>query len=612
MELTNKTLLQGDKYKILSKISQGNFGITYMAEQTSLDRKVCIKEFFFRGFCERSGNGQVTVTSSGKKVAHSFLRKFMSEAKRLSKFDHPNIVKVIDVFEENGTAYMVMDYVDGETLQQLVDRKGKLSESEALGYILPLCDALEVVHEKGLLHLDIKPSNILIKKYTNTPVLIDFGISKFTEASGEDHATTTPVALTKGYAPLEQYGQDITKLTAVTDVYAVVATLYKLVTGVTPPEAAIIVNDGIKSPKELNSSLSEKLSTIILQSLSVRPTHRAQSIHKLKMELMGISHLEVVKEAEAVTEVLIVRAETSPFPNQPNPIPDAKSNAILNPDPKTENKNSVVLLLLLAVAIIALLFYVGKEYYSTTHLSSKVDRATVANPNNSIVETIYEINSSMIPIKGGTFQMGRNDGETDEKPVHTVTVSDFSIGKTEVTQAQWVAIMGSNPSYFKGDNLPVEQVSWDDVQVFIGKLNAKTSKTYRLQTEAEWEYAAGGGENNRTEYAGTDIESNLDNYAWNANNSNDTTHPVGTKQPNQLGLYDMSGNVWEWCSDWYGSDYYAKSLQINPKGASGGSERVYRGGGWNLEATNCRVAYRYGNSPGGRDFCLGFRLVLVP
>ena len=218
----------------------------------------------------------------------------------------------------------------------------------------------------------------------------------------------------------------------------------------------------------------------------------------------------------------------------------------------------------------------------------------------------------MIPIKGGTFQMGRNDGETDEKPVHTVTVSDFSIGKTEVTQAQWVAIMGSNPSYFKGDNLPVEQVSWDDVQVFIGKLNAKTSKTYRLQTEAEWEYAAGGGENNRTEYAGTDIESNLDNYAWNANNSNDTTHPVGTKQPNQLGLYDMSGNVWEWCSDWYGSDYYAKSLQINPKGASGGSERVYRGGGWNLEATNCRVAYRYGNSPGGRDFCLGFRLVLVP
>jgi formylglycine-generating enzyme required for sulfatase activity len=183
------------------------------------------------------------------------------------------------------------------------------------------------------------------------------------------------------------------------------------------------------------------------------------------------------------------------------------------------------------------------------------------------------------------------------------------MGKTEVTQAQWKAIMGSNPSNFKGDNLPVEQVSWDDVQIFLSKLNAKTGKTYRLPTEAEWEYAAGGGENNRTIFAGINDESSLGNYAWYSANSNNTTHAVGTKQPNQLGLYDMSGNVWEWCSDWYGADYYANSPQTNPKGPSSGSYRVLRVGSWCNGASSCRVSLRDYDYPGGRYGNRGFRLV---
>jgi formylglycine-generating enzyme required for sulfatase activity len=346
-----------------------------------------------------------------------------------------------------------------------------------------------------------------------------------------------------------------------------------------------------------------------------------------------------------------VKPETNPFPNQPNPIPDGKSTAILNPPPKTENKNSVILLLLLAVAVIALLLYVAKEYNSTKNSSSEVNRVTVANPNNSIAEnekptkqetipvqqnpnlgdkkqtkqetpqmqetvqkslteTLNDLNFDMIAIKGGTFEMGSTKYDP-EKPIHTVTISDFRIGKTEVTQAQWVAVMGSNPSKFKGDNLPVEAVSWDDIQVFINKLNTRTGKTYRLPTEAEWEYAAGGGEINRSEYAGTDSESesNLGNYAWSRDNDNDTTHPVGTKQPNQLGLYDMSGNVWEWCSDWYGSYYYANSPQNNPKGPSNGLRRVLRGGGWGYSVSICRVSYRYSYIPDSRDYDCGFRLV---
>ncbi|MEI6141872.1 MAG: formylglycine-generating enzyme family protein, partial [Mariniphaga sp.] len=232
-----------------------------------------------------------------------------------------------------------------------------------------------------------------------------------------------------------------------------------------------------------------------------------------------------------------------------------------------------------------------------------------------ITETANGAFIEMVAIKGGTFQMGSNYGVAYEKPIHTVTVSDFHIGKTEVTQAQWVAIMGSNPSSFKGDNLPVENVSWNDVQNFIGKLNARTGKNYRLPTEAEWEYAAGGGENNRTKWAGTNNQTNLSllgNYAWYDANSGSKTNAVGTKQPNELGLYDMSGNVWEWCSDWYGYDYYAKSPQNNPKGASSGSGRVLRGGSWSTYDWGCRVSSRDSGSPAFNISLYGFRLALVP
>jgi formylglycine-generating enzyme required for sulfatase activity len=210
--------------------------------------------------------------------------------------------------------------------------------------------------------------------------------------------------------------------------------------------------------------------------------------------------------------------------------------------------------------------------------------------------------------------MGSKKGEKDEKPVHSVTLSDFLIGKYEVTQAQWESVMGNNPSNFKGANLPVEQVSWDDIQEFLNKLSKKTGKTYKLPTEAQWEFAAGGGVEARfiapQKHAGTTSESTLGNFAWYANNSNSTTHPVGSKQPNALGLYDMSGNVWEWCSDGYGE--YSGNAQTNPAGASTGSNLVLRGGGWDRDASYCRVSHRRINAPSVRGNYLGFRVVLVP
>jgi formylglycine-generating enzyme required for sulfatase activity len=225
-------------------------------------------------------------------------------------------------------------------------------------------------------------------------------------------------------------------------------------------------------------------------------------------------------------------------------------------------------------------------------------------------EKAEAVNIEMVYVQGGTFTMGctseqGSDCISDEKPAHQVTLNSFYVGRYEVTQAQWRAVMGSNPSRFKGDNLPVEQVSWNDVQDFIRKLNAQTGKRYQLPTEAEWEYAARGGNKSRGyKYSGSNT---LGGVAWYSDNSNGVTHPVGQKSPNELGIYDMSGNVWEWCSDWDGA--YSASAQSNPVGDSSGSYRVNRGGGWYYDAVDCRVVFRGHNSPGLRGVALGFRLV---
>lgn len=230
--------------------------------------------------------------------------------------------------------------------------------------------------------------------------------------------------------------------------------------------------------------------------------------------------------------------------------------------------------------------------------------------SSNFTESIKGISFEMIAIKGGQFQMGSENGDSDERPVHPVVVSDFYMGKTEVTQALWQAVMGNNPSYFKGNNLPVETVSWDDCNQFVEELSRLTGKKYRLPSEAEWEYAAGGGAGNRTRWAGTNSETNLGTYAWYGSNSSSNTLEAGTKQPNQLGLYDMSGNVWEWCGDWYGS--YSNSPQTNPVGPTGGSNRVNRGGSWSSNASDCRVSYRSNPDPDYRSRIIGFRLVCLP
>ncbi|WP_308589736.1 SUMF1/EgtB/PvdO family nonheme iron enzyme [uncultured Prevotella sp.] len=247
----------------------------------------------------------------------------------------------------------------------------------------------------------------------------------------------------------------------------------------------------------------------------------------------------------------------------------------------------------------------------TTNSSSSVASGTSLTGNTITIPVKDGISIDMVRVEAGTFTMGATAEMEEpwdyEKPAHQVTLTnDYYIGKYEVTQALWKAVMGKKPSRFKGDNLPVVSVSWNDCQKFISKLNRKTGKKFRLPTEAEWEYAARGGKKSRCyQYSGGN---NISDVAWYYNNSGSKTHSVGTKQANELGIYDMSGNVWEWCQDWFGS--YSSSLQVNPTGANDGSRRVYRGGSWNCVAGSCNSSTRFSFAPEDRYDDLGLRLVL--
>jgi formylglycine-generating enzyme required for sulfatase activity len=257
--------------------------------------------------------------------------------------------------------------------------------------------------------------------------------------------------------------------------------------------------------------------------------------------------------------------------------------------------------------------------------ASSVDELNVPTPTNKAPKQnriIPDLGIKCIYVEAGAFRMGSAEsGPNDEKPVHQVKISrGYWMGIYEITQAQWRALMGTEPSKFKGDELPVEMVSWHEAAEFCRKLTDRERKegrlpdgyVYRLPTEAEWEYAARGGTKSQGfEYPGSN---DPEDVAWHYPGSSDETHPVGTKRPNELGLYDMSGNVWEWCLDWYAPDYYAKAPETDPINNNHGDKtyRVCRGGSWGLYPTHCRSANRGGGTPAGKFYSYGFRVVLAP
>ena len=266
------------------------------------------------------------------------------------------------------------------------------------------------------------------------------------------------------------------------------------------------------------------------------------------------------------------------------------------------------------IAFILIFFYVNQSIAQDTYQKSKRKKK---NKSSIVVPTVSQafldsIRENMVWVTGGSFVMGNNISEPDERPAYEVVIDGFAISRYPVTQRQWMVIMERNPSDFPGcDQCPVDKVSWDDAQVFIQKLNVLTGKKYTLPTEAEWEYAAKGGRDapGNFRYAGSD---DIDSVGWYAGNSGRMPHPVGQKKPNELGLYDMTGNVWEWCQDWYAKFYYEQNESNNPQGPPSGSGRVRRGGSWYTQSTNCKTSTRNNVRQDYFDDIGGFRLAQYP
>ena len=583
------TRLQGGRYVVERVLGQGGFGITYLCQHTGLGKQVAIKEFFFAQFCERQGDtSHVTVPTAGnRELVEKFRRKFVKEARLIAgKLSQaPSVVNVSDVFDENGTSYYVMDYIEGRSLAEVLKKRGRLGEAEAVSIIEQVGKALAYVHSCGINHLDIKPANIMMSRATGRAVLIDFGVAKQYDATTGEATTTTPVGRTPGYAPLEQYSlSGVSSFTPQSDIYALGATLYKLVTGDTPPEATAMPKDAVLPyPDDISAPVRRAITAAMQSHKEDRPARVEDFLQLLHSQPKPKPIPRPKPKPDDDTTDIDDKPEVIVVDTEPKPVSDSETEP-----PRRKWLPWGVGVAVAAIAFVAVM------------LIPRTDPDYVLN---NPPEMVY--------VEGGTFTMGATSEQGSDaldggKPAHSVTLDGYYIGKYEVTQKLWKAVMGSNPSDFKGDNLPVENVSWDDVQEFLRKLNAMTGKNYRLPTEAEWEFAARGGNSSRGyKYSGSN---SLGSVAWYYDNSGDRTHAVGTKSPNELGIYDMSGNVWEWCQDWYGS--YSGSSQRNPQGPNSGSSRVFRGGCWSYDARFCRVSIRGYNTPGYRLNHLGFRLAL--
>ena len=618
------TMLRGGTYKVTKQLSSGGFGNTYMVQNVSFNETYAMKEFFMRGVNLREGDTVTVSVPDNKATFESQKAKLKKEAQRLRRLHNAHIVQVHDLFEERGTIYYVMDYIDGESLGSRLQRAGKpLTEAEAMDVLRQMLDALDLVHSQSpqLLHLDIKPANIMMDQ-SGCAYLIDFGASK--QIATDDNnalSTTTGMSYTAGYAPSEQIEQNYERMGPWTDFYALGATLYKLVTMQQPPSPSDISDDGTDAfhfPATVSEACRKLICWMMMPSRKKRPQSVAEILAFIKEhfkesplassrqqdmsekeETKKAATIEVKQEEKTEYEKKTGAKDKTEF-EEKKKTADKKSADFpkSTPSPQPKPKSFRWLWGLCVLAVIAIV--VGLVWNANHELSQQEKD-----------EIIQNLVNNMVYVKGGTFTMGAtaeqgSDAYDDEKLAHKVTLSSFSIGKYEVTQEEWEAVMGSNPSEYKGAKRPVECVSWDDCQAFIRKLNALTGKQFRLPTEAEWEYAARGGNCScGYKFSGSN---DVDSVAWYRNNAAKMPNPIGLKQANELGLYDMSGNVFEWCQDWYGK--YNSSSQTNPTGPSTGSFRVFRGGGWRSNSGSCRVSGRDFFMPGNRYRNLGLRLAL--
>ena len=595
-----KSLTMG-KYQLLEKIGAGGMGQVYKAFHSGTERIVAIKVILGKG-----------------KIDPAVIKRFEREVKAAAKLVHSNIITVFDADQADGRIFMVMEYIKGDDLGELLRKKGQLSVSETVNYILQAARGLKYAHDQGVIHRDIKPGNILVDSSGNVKI-VDMGLAKIEIKGNEEELSKLTADLsvmgTIDYMSPEQ-AESTKDVDSRADIYSLGATLYYLLMGeVLYPGKTIIQKilshreSPIPSIRMNRPDVPLSLDLIFAKMVAKNVEDRYSSMAEI---ISALSRIEVEGGVSRIgtEDKLTVQFERGSYPET---IDDKDFKTIvsekLNKETwmhvtgktvayisgifrKTNNHKVLAATGIIGFVLLVLMLLMkpGTNVNPKPNELLKKGLSSPGTPSKEEVEDLGKgIKLDLVLIPAGKFKMNNTHEVTLTKP--------FYMGQYEVTQEQWESVMGDNPSSTKGARFPVTNVSWEDCQDFIKKLNAKSNGGYRLPTEAEWEYACRAGTSTAYSFGYSLTKSD-------ANIEGGSIKEVGSYKPNLFGLYDMHGNVWEWCEDSYG-DYPAVGV-TDPKGPAMGGNRVLRGGSFEGNKGSARSSTRHGSQPGSDVF--GFRL----
>ena len=616
------------KYNIEYPLGRGGFGITYCAQHTRTEQKLAIKEFYPREHAVREPTtGSLTVLDASQITYERGMRRFLQEAKTLAKLNHPNIVRVQDFFEEKGSAYIVMELVSGSTLRQKLNTQPNrcFSPIAARELMAALVEALAEIHNASIYHLDLKPENILLTPQGRV-VLVDFGAAK----QGMSRGTTR--AFTLDYAAPEVISGD--EVGTYSDIFELGMLLYEMLTGQKPPTAMSRFLKNSWQPTDLEQPWQD----LIVEALQLQKEDRPKNVKDWWYNFFPASNEDFLPVTLSASKTSSPLSQSSSFSiaisNGSHNSSIAKNSQIKEPtksqiaSQQIINKDRLTNLELKEFQFETATLTKSNSWFG---MSSTISIERHSSTANYFSEDLCEgVSLETVHISGGTFMMGsketEKDSHDDERPQHPVIVSPFLIGKFPITQAQWRIVAGfdainrsldPDPSHFKGDDLPVEKVSWYDAIEFCKRLSKKTGRRYRLPSEAEWEYACRAGTETPF-YYGETLSSELANYDANISYAFETagefrgkTTPVGSFPANAFGVYDMHGNIWEWCGDtWH--DSYLEAPNSSSPWLEGNQQNfaALRGGTWSLDAASCRSANRLKLNRIIDYKYFGFRIVL--
>jgi eukaryotic-like serine/threonine-protein kinase len=584
-------------YQLIRKLGAGGFGEVWLAmdSDSSTPREVAVKTPF---------------------ESEVDLDALLQEATVWARATgHPNVLKFLDARVFDGQVVLVSEYAPDGSLANWLRRHGERAPSveAAVEMALGILAGLEHLHALSIIHRDVKPDNVLLMGAT--PRLADFGISRVLKSTSKSAVS----AGTPAYMAPEAFNR---RRNQQTDIWSVGVILYQMLSGRLPFEGddmaelyGAILNE---DPEPLPALVPEWLRQAVAIALAKEPERRYPTAAEMGAALAapapGIEEkpAQPLRRTAPVDKPAPKREPTLVEPQQPgrNPtIAEAPRPISVAPAPRSHRFSKWLMGLSAGVLVIALTIYLATNSAAPPDFTV----GSVASAGISFIEAVNGVKLEMVGVPGGEFMMGSPESEEgrsyEEGPQHRVIVQAFSIGKFEITQSQWKAVMdGNNPSNFLGDDRPVEGISWADAKEFCKKLTQMTGKRYGLPSEAEWEYACRARTTGA--YAG-----DLDKMAWYDVNSGAKTQPVGLKRANDFGLYDMHGNVREWCEDVYRSSYDGERGNQPTDGSAWLSGRdltyrIMRGGSWKDQSSGVRSATRDAASPGGRIIYVGLRVVV--